>query len=50
MRLHQEDVLAEMRQNGLHTMANIDAVEHTGGVSIIQKPSRSCSAARTPWS
>jgi uncharacterized membrane protein YcaP (DUF421 family) len=39
MRLQQENVLAEMRQNGLHNMEQVDAVvfEHNGGISIIQK-------------
>ena len=39
MRLLEEDILSELRQQGLHNMDQVDRVvlEHNGGNSIVRR-------------
>jgi uncharacterized membrane protein YcaP (DUF421 family) len=41
MSVQEEDVLAEARQNGLHSMSEVDCViiEHNGGITVMPKAS-----------
>ena len=42
LRVHRNDVMAELRQNGMGALENLESaiVEHNGGISLVAKPDK----------